>query len=624
MSKKSKKKDTANPVVVADKELTISSEDPQINQSSSMTSSADIRHRLDALRANMKKAGVYAYYIPTSDFHESEYTNDYFKVREYFSGFTGSAGDLLVTMKEVLLWTDGRYFIQAAKELEGSAIRLMKMGEDGVDTLEGYIKNKLPKDAVLGFDGRTVSASKVKKLKNEVPSGKIAFKKDLSEGVYKRPAFPSSKIEVLGEDITGESVADRIAHLREELKKKGCDAIFISKLEEIAYLFAIRARDIEYTPVAMAYAYITMDKAYIFLKDDKADTGYAAAIVKPYEEIYDFLKSGKVSGTVLIDEGTVNYSCYKLIKKRAKVISQKSPVQDMKAVKNKTELSHIKDIYHKDSVQLTRFIRWITTTDTKETEISASDRLRKFRKEIPEFYDLSFTTIAAYGDNAAIIHYEPSKEHERAIEKRGMFMVDSGGQYRGGTTDVTRTVIMGELTDEEKEAFTLVACGMLRLRYARFIKGTSGQSLDVLARMKMWEKGIDYKHGTGHGVGYMLGVHEGPHAIRNKITEKPAELKPGMLVSDEPGIYREGKFGIRTENILLVEEDRKTEDGTFYKFYNMTQVPIDDRGMDKSIMSSDEIKMYEAYQKEVCEALKSDLDEDEMKWLYEYCGLERS
>ena len=580
------------------------------------------RQRLDALRAKMKKAGVYAYYIPTSDFHESEYTNDYFKVREYFSGFTGSAGDLLVTMKDALLWTDGRYFIQAGKELEGSEIRLMKMCEDGVESLEEYIKNKLPKDAVLGFDGRTVSASKAKKLKKEVPSGKIAYKRDLSEGVYKRPDFPASKIEVLGEDITGDSGADRIARLREKLKKNGCDAIFISKLEETAYLFGIRARDIEYTPVAMAYAYITMDKAYIFLTDDKAETGYAAAIVKSYDEIYDFLKSSKVSGTVLIDESSVNYSCYKLIKKKAKVVSQKSPVQDMKAVKNKTELSHIKDIYHKDSVQLTRFIRWITTADTKETEISAADRLRKFREEIPEFYDLSFTTIAAYGDNAAIIHYEPSKEHERVIEKKGMFMVDSGGQYRGGTTDVTRTVVMGKLTDEEKEAFTLVACGMLRLRYAHFLKGTSGQSLDVLARGKMWEKGIDYKHGTGHGVGYMLGVHEGPHSIRNKITEKPAELKPGMLVSDEPGIYREGKFGVRTENILLVEEDRKTEDGTFYKFYNLTQVPIDDRGMDKSIMSSDEISMYETYQKEVCEALKTDLNEDEMRWLYEYCGME--
>ena len=293
----------------------------------------------------------------------------------------------------------------------------------------------------------------------------------------------------------------------------------------------------------------------------------------------------------------------------------------MKAVKNPVELSHIRDVYHKDSLALTRFIRWITTVESEETELSAAAKLLDLRRKIPEFRDLSFATISAYGDNAAIIHYEPETSHDRPIERRGMYMVDSGGQYSGGTTDVTRTIIMGEITDEEKRDFTDVACGMLRIRYARFIKGTSGQSLDVLAREKMWKRGIDYKHGTGHGVGYMLSVHEGPHAIRNRITGKPAELKPGMLVSDEPGIYKEGRHGVRTENILLVTEAEKTEDGQFYRFDSLTMVPIDDRGMDRSAMSSDEIEMYERYQREVCEALSPELDEEEKAWLYSYCGI---
>lgn len=586
-----------------------------------MSDSNAVRDRLDRLRINMKKAGVYAYYIPTSDFHASEYTNDYFKAREFFSGFTGSAGDLLVTEEDALLWTDGRYFIQAEKELLGSGIVLMRSGDPGVLTVEQYLKKNLKKDDILGFDGKCVTTARAQSLKKAVPSHKIKYKRDLTEGIFERPAFPCSRIETLSDEISGESSADRMAKLREELRKKGCDAIFIADLEETAYLFNIRAEDSGHTPVAMSFAFITLEKAYIFLKDEKADTGYAASIVRSYDETEEFLKSGRVSGKVLIDRGSVNYRYYRLIKKRAEAVFGASPVQMMKAVKNDTELALIKKIYHKDSLQLTRFIRWITTTDTTETEMSAADKLLEFRKRIPVFNGPSFTTIAAYADNAAMIHYEPSYEHDRTIEKKGLLMVDSGGQYMGGTTDVTRTVVMGELSDEEKKAFTMTVCGMLRIRYAHFIKGTTGVNLDILAREKMWKQGIDYKHGTGHGVGYMLGVHEGPQAIRWKISGNTAELKPGMLVSDEPGIYKEGSFGVRTENILLVEKDVKTDDGEFYRFDSLTMVPIDDRGMDKEIMSSEEIQMYERYQREVAKALEGDLDKEEMDWLRKYSGL---
>ena len=576
--------------------------------------------RIEQLRKKMKKAGVDAYYIPTSDFHGSEYVNDYFKVREFFSGFTGSAGELLVTGKEALLWTDGRYFIQAEKELEGSGIKLMKSGMDGVPSVEQYLKG-LPEKSVLGFDGRTVPAHLGKKLKKSIPSHTVKYRADLSEGIFERPPFPKGGIRVLPDELSGDSSIDRIARIRESLKEKKLDALFISKLDEIAYLFNIRSDDIRYTPVAMAYAYITREKAYIFLNDEKADTGYPASLVKDYREVNAFLKSSAVSGRVMADLSSVSYLHYRLLKKRAKITDAQSPVVMMKAVKNPVEISHIKEIYHKDSLQLTRFIRWITSTDSRETEMSAADKLLEYRKRTKEFNDLSFETISAYADNAAIIHYAPSAEHDKEIEKRGMLMVDSGGQYDGGTTDVTRTIVMGELTDEERRDFTEVACGMLRVMNAVFPKGTTGHALDVLAREKMWKRGVDYRHGTGHGVGYMLSVHEGPQSIRSRSLGKEEPLVPGMLVSDEPGIYREGKHGIRTENILLVEEDSRTDDGQFYRFFSITQVPIDDKGMDRRLMTAEETAMYESYQKDVYESLAPELSDDERKWLSEYAGL---
>ena len=578
--------------------------------------------RVEKLRKRMKKEGIYAYYIPTSDFHASEYVNEYFKVREYFSGFTGSAGDLLVTEDEALLWTDGRYFIQAERELEGSGIRLMKSGEEGVPDMVTYMKQSFPKDAVLGFDGRTVAAAAGRKLKKSIPSHRISCRKDLSDKIYERPAFPRSAIETIPDEISGESSIDRIAALREELKKEGCDAIFLSKLDDIAYLFNIRARDIRYTPVAMAYAYITLEKAFIFLTDEKADTGYTASLVKPYEDIAGFLKSNAVSGRVMLDTRYVSYLHYRIIKKRAKILDRYSPVEMMKAVKNPVEREHIRKTYLKDSLQLTRFIRWITTVDTEETEMSAAAGLLNFRKQIKEFREPSFETISAYGDNAAIIHYSPSEEHDRVIEKKGLYMVDSGGQYEGGTTDVTRTIVMGEITEEEKEAFTLTAAGMLKLMYTTFLKGCTGVNLDILARQRLWQKGMDYRHGTGHGIGYMLNVHEGPQAIRYKYTADQKPLQPGMLVSDEPGIYREGRFGVRLESILMVKEAEQTVDGTFYGFECLTYVPIDDRGIDRSLMTSDETELYERYQKEVYERLKDSLDENERKWLRTYAGID--
>ena len=583
--------------------------------------SSPVPERLRTLREKMRKNGVHAYFIPSSDFHGSEYTNDYFKLREYFSGFKGSAGELLVTQDEALLWTDGRYFIQAERELKDTGITLMRAGEDGVDTVEEYLKKNMSSEAVLGFDGRTVSVSKAESLKKAMPSKKISYKKDLSKGIFIRPEFPESEIRTLDEALTGEPSSNKLSRLREELKKAECDAVFISKPEETAWLFNIRANDIRHTPVALAYSYITEDKAYIFVNNGESLEGSDDVIIRAYEETGAFLKKENKARRVMIDRDCVNYRCFKYLKKKSRVVFADSPVERMKAVKNETELSHIRDIYHKDSLQLTRFIKWLTECNESITETEAAEKLLSFRKEIPGFYDISFTTIAAYGENAAVIHYEPSSDNAKKVEKKGLFMVDSGGQYDGGTTDVTRTVVMGDLTKEEREAFTLVTLGMLRLMNARFLKGSTGQNLDVLARERLWQKGMDYRHGTGHGIGYMLSVHEGPQCIRMKAVKKNAALKPGMLVSDEPGVYREGEFGVRTENILLVEEDMKTSDGEFFRFKNLTEVPIDDKGMDRSLMSKEELEMYIDYQKKVCEALAPELTEEERSWLYRYAGI---
>ncbi len=578
-----------------------------------------IPERIEKLKKIMEKEGIYAYLIPTDDFHCSEYVSDYFKVREYFSGFTGSAGTLLVTMKEVLLWTDGRYFLQAEKELEGSGIKLMKSGEEGVDDIYGYLEKNMPEGGVLGFDGRTVTANAGKKLKKSAKN--ISYKKDLTKDIFLRPAFPKGKTENLPDSLTGMSAADKLGRIREELKKSGADGIFISKLDDIAYILNFRGSDVSYNPVALSYLYINDEKTRIFIADGKSDIAYHGIIEKPYEEVTGFLKKGQLGNKVMLDPDSVNYLHYRMIKKRAGVINAKSPSQMMKAVKNETEIKHLKDIYLKDSLALTRFIRYLCTTEDELTETGAAEKLFEYRKEIKEFKDLSFETISAYGKNGAIIHYEPSEDNPVRIEKKGMYMVDSGGQYEGGTTDVTRTVVMGELNDKEKEAFTLTAAGMLNILNSVFLKGTAGSQLDVLARGKMWKKGINYKHGTGHGVGYMLNVHEGPQSIRNKAGANECALEPGMLISDEPGVYRDGQFGVRTENILLVKEAFETEDGVFYGFENLTVVPIDHRGMDLKLLNDEEIKQYRDYQKKVYDTLKGYLSEDEAKWLYEYCGL---
>lgn len=589
-----------------------------------------IKGRIKALRSAMAEAGITAYYITTADFHNSEYVSDYFKAREFFSGFTGSNGDLLVTQDFAGLWTDGRYFVQAEAELQGTGVTLFKMGEENVPDIVKYIEDNLGEGDTLGFDGRTVTASFGKKLKKAAKKKEfhISYKKDITEGIFERPEFPISPTEVLSEELTGESVSSKLQRIREKIRDIGGDALFLNKLDDIMYLYNIRGGDIECNPVLMSYAYISMDRSILFIQNGAVNPRLETFLRESGTEIRDyltvdlFIRELQYGTRVMMDPGQMNYSFYRMIKKRTgNVINAMNSSAEMKAVKNETEIKNMRKIYLKDSLAVTRFILKIAKAEDSEyTEMDAADLLLSLRKEIPEFRDLSFPTISAYGENGAMMHYEPGHDHEVPVEKRGFLLVDSGGQYNGGTTDVTRTIVMGDLTEEEKHDYTLTACSMLRLMNAKWLSGCTGRNLDILARERMWNEGMDYKCGTGHGVGYILNVHEGPQNIRWKAAANEAELKPGMTVTDEPGVYKKGKYGIRIENVLLVKNNEKTADGQFLSFENLTFAPIDDKGIDRSIMDEREIEMYRRYQKEVYEALEGYLSDEERKELKEYCG----
>lgn len=592
-----------------------------------------IKDRLAALRQAMEDAGVDIYYINTADFHNSEYVSGYFKVREFFSGFTGSAGDLVVFKDSAGLWTDGRYFTQAERELEGSGIELFRLGEKGVLKPEEYIKKKINKSERLGFDGRCVTAAFAQKLKEAAQSrgANIKYKRDLSEGIFLRPKMVLSRAEVLDEALCGESASHKLSRARKRIKRSGAYAHFLSKTDDIMWLFNIRGDDIPCNPVLLSYAFITPDKVFLFIKEEsqtvalKAMCGANGITLLPYDMIRDFLKNDEhVKGKILMDLSQVSYSLYKLIKKRCKkVLDGANPTNGLKAVKNKTEIEKMRDIYLKDSLALTRFIRELTESIGSKTwtEYSAAERLEQYRAQIPEYRGLSFETISAYGANAAMMHYQPSKDNEVRLEGRGMLLVDSGGQYNGGTTDVTRTIVLGTLSEEERRAYTFAAIGMLKLLNTVFLKGCTGINVDIQARGRLWREGIDYKCGTGHGVGYILNVHEGPHGIRWRATGKDVPLKAGMDVTNEPGVYRQGRFGVRIENVMLVTEDKTTEDGEFLRFENLTFAPLDDKGIDRALMNSEELKQYVSFQNAVYENLAPFLDEEGRGWLKRYAGI---
>lgn len=587
-----------------------------------------ITDRLFKLRESMRAKGIDYYLIPTADFHSSEYVNDYFKVREYFCGFTGSNGTLLVWQEGAGLWTDGRYFIQAKKELSGTGVKLFKMQEEGVPTIEAFLQEHMEPGQTLGFDGRGLSMSlgrKYEKLLKE-KQAKVVYEEDLADGLWKeRPSFPAGKVWALSEALSGECVISKLSRVREKLSEEGAEALFLSKLDDIMWLFNIRGCDVECNPVAMSYAYVNAGEAILFVQKKAVEEAAYEALsqagvrVEEYADAVAFVKGIPADARVLLDKRYVSYTFYRLLCDNHILIEKNNPTELLKAVKNPVELARMEEIYLKDSVAVTKFIYWLKKNigRLEITEITAAEYLDGLRRQIPEFLDLSFPTIAGYRENAAMMHYEATAENHAVLKPEGMLLVDSGGQYLGGTTDVTRTIVLGPVSEEIKRHYTAVAEGMLQMTAARWLYGCTGRNLDILARKPLWDMGLDYKCGTGHGVGYLLNVHEGPQALRWRYAEGAGEavLTHGMDVTNEPGVYVEGSHGIRIENVLVVKKDEKNEYGQFMHFDTLTWVPLDPEGIEEALLSPEGRRLYKAYQHKVYEKLLPYLNEEEAKWL---------
>lgn len=587
-----------------------------------------IQERLCMLRKVMAQKDIDFYLMPTADYHNSEYVNDYFKVREYFSNFTGSNGTLLIWQEGAGLWTDGRYFIQAAQELLGTTIELFRMQEEGVPTIEEFLKENMKDGQTLGFDGRVVSVRQGKKFEEilKEKNGNLAYTEDLAEVIWKdRPPFPAGKITILEDTLVGKSVDDKLKELMEALRKEGAEGTFISKLDDLMWLFNIRGCDVACNPVAMSYAYISDSEKVVFLQEKVLNDriqGYFEAHgiqVKKYSDTMSYLKNLPKGKKILLDDRYCSFATYKVLFNHHTLIEKKNPTELLKAIKNPVELANMKEVYLKDSVAVTKFIYWLKTHVGKEdiTEVSAAEYLDGVRRQIPGFLDPAFPTIAAYGVNGAIIHYSATPEKHAHLMPEGMLMVDSGGQYLGGTTDVTRTIVLGPISEEIKKQYTMVAAGMLQLSNAKWLYGCTGRNLDILARQPLWDSGLDYKHGTGHGIGYILNVHEGPQNLRWKFAEGMAEavLEAGMVTSNEPGVYVKGSHGVRIENIVVACNREKNEYGQFMYFDTLTYVPIDLDGIAPECLNDTQKAYLNAYHRMVREKLEPYLTIEEVEWL---------
>ena len=595
-----------------------------------------IKDRLEKLRAAMAKNGIDYYIMPTSDYHNSEYSADFFKVREYFCGFDGSNGTLVVSQNFAGMWTDGRYFIQAENQMKGTGVELFKMLNPGVPTIAEFLFDNMKDGETLGFDGKVISTSVGENYEKKLSGKAVKYKidKDLAEDVWTdRPALPCHDMYVLSDELCGRSFKEKLANVRSKMREFGATAHLLSKLDDIMWLTNLRGSDVECNPVALAYAYITFDRFVLFVQEKEVTDEVRAYCdkvgieLKDYHEIMNFISEVKLDGNVLCDKRNTNFLTYKTLLGRTKeagvlLKNEKDPTEIMKAVKNETELKNIREVYLKDSVVLTKFIYWVKKNVGKipMTEYTAAEKLDGMRAALPGFIELSFPTISAYKANAAMAHYEATKDNAAEVKADGMLLVDSGATYMGGTTDVTRTIVVGEISEEIKKHYTATVMGMLGLASSKFMEGCTGRNVDTFARMALWEMGIDYNHGTGHGIGYMLNVHEGPHNIRWRFNEgmHEAVLQPGMIVSDEPGVYIEGSHGIRIENIVEVVERETNEYGRFLGFDHLTYAPIDLEAIDKKYMQPKDIEKLNNYHKMVYEKVSPFIDDEDVKsWLKE-------
>ena len=583
-----------------------------------------ITERLARLRREMAQRGMDGYVVVTDDFHGSEYVGDFFKARAYLSGFTGSAGTLVVLPDRAALWTDGRYFLQAAEQLTGSTIELMRMGQPGVPAIGAFLAQHLPEGGVLGFDGRTVSSSFAGTLEKALEAKHIRFAggEDLVDAVWPdRPALSDRPVwELTG---CGLSREEKLAKLREKMAAEDAAYLLLTSLTEIAWALNLRGGDVACTPVFLSFLLIGREDAQLCIQPQAVPAGIVEKLtacgvtLRPYGAIYDLLRALPAGTRVMADSATANYRIMESLS-HAEVLDQPSPAVLMKACKTQEETDGFRAAHIKDGAALCRFLYWLKTRIGEEpmTELSAAARLAAFRAEQPDFLDLSFDTIAGYGPHGAIVHYDPTPETDVPLHPEGLLLVDSGAHYRQGTTDVTRTIALGPVTQEEKRMFTLVLKGHLALAAARFPHGATGENLDVLARLPLWEQGLDYNHGTGHGVGFILSVHEGPQSFRWRSTDgRRIPLEEGMVISNEPGYYEAGKFGIRHENLVLVRAGETTDYGQFMYLEPLTMAPFDRDAIDVSLLTEAELAQLNGYHRLVYDTVAPLLPAEEQAWL---------
>lgn len=589
-----------------------------------------VPERLSALRKCMEEKNIDVYVVPTADFHQSEYVGEHFKARKFITGFSGSAGTAVITKTEARLWTDGRYFIQAAAQLEGTTVELMKMGEPGVPELNAYIEEVLKEGETLGFDGRVVSVGEgegyaaIARKKN----AKVNYQVDLIDEIWEdRPVLSEEPAFDLDVKYAGENVASKLARIREEMKEAGTNVHVVSTIDDICWTLNIRGNDIDFFPLVLSYGIITMDSFELYIDERKLDDKLKAKLAKdgvnlhPYNDIYEDVKKFGSDVVAMIDSGKLNYALFNNIPENVKTVKKRNPAILMKAIKNSVEIENIRKAQIKDSVAHVRFMKWLKENvgKMKITEMSASDKLDEFRAEMGNFIRPSFEPISSFGEHGAIVHYTSSPETDVELKEGQLFLTDTGAGFYEGSTDVTRTYALGEVPQIMKDHFTLVAISNLQLGSAKFLEGSTGMILDILARKPFWDRDLNFNHGTGHGVGYLLNIHEGPAGFRWKYRKGETEvLQEGMVITDEPGIYIEGSHGIRLENELLTCKGTLNEYGQFMYFEAITLIPMDLDAINPDIMTQEDKKLLNDYHAKVYEVIAPYLNEEEQEWLKKY------
>ena len=589
-----------------------------------------VPERLAALRKLMREKNIDVYVVPTADFHQSEYVGEHFKARKFITNFSGSAGTAVITLNDAKLWTDGRYFIQAAKQLEGTTVTLMKMFEPGVPSVNEYLEEILQAGQTLSFDGRVVSVGEGDEYAEiaKKKGAKVDYQEDLIDEIWTdRPPLSEEPAFFLEEKYTGESTASKLARIRKEMEEAGCDAHIVSTLDDTCWTLNIRGNDIEFFPLVLSYAIIKKDSFELYIDERKLDDNLKALLNKegvnlhPYNAIYEDVKQLPAGTTVMVDKSKLNYAIFNNIPASVHVVNKRNPAILMKALKNPVEIENIRKAQIKDSIAHLRFMKWLKENVGKIriTELSASEKLDEFRKEMGNFIRDSFEPISSFGPHSAIVHYCSSPETDVEFKEGTLYLSDTGAGFYEGSTDITRTFALGEVPQNMKDDFTLVAISNLQLGSAKFLQGCSGLTLDILARKPFWDRDMNFNHGTGHGVGYLLNIHEGPAGFRYKYRAgEVEEIQEGMIITDEPGLYIEGSHGIRLENELLARKGVKNEYGQFLYFEAITLVPFDLDAINPDMMSEENKKLLNDYHAKVYEVIAPHLNDDEKAFLKKY------